>query len=257
MAMIPPRKNAAATDTGTATAEKPVLKGNAKGQPAGETTPGPAAETPAPAPETETSTAVAAAPAAGAVSTRVASKLRDVIADTFKDAFKVEWNTLHRVQANQGNFLDLEKNKESMGAEMVFELMSYQANWQISPGTDNPADVEYVRYSNDGVMTTQGEPCMEFLAQLKESNYTEAKMTERCTLAGTVQQAGHPLDGQLIQIDLPGTSKQMFDRYRMQVTLDVSRGLRTEDKVNPIRLRCKVQNRGNFSWTVVEFSYAV
>jgi hypothetical protein len=247
MAMIP---------KATAQAEKPVLKGNVKH--AEETTPGPAASTPGPAAvaAAPVETTAVAIPPAGAVSTNVRKPVVDFLKGNFKDAFKVDWNTLRRIQANQGNFLDLEENKKMLGGVMVFEMMSYQDNWQISPGTDDKSDAEFVRYSNDGVMTQQGENCNQYLAELIESGRTKAKMTQRVTLAGTAILPGSAIDGQLIQIDLSQSSRQLFERFRMQTALDVSRGARTEDQCVPFKMSCKVVSKGDNSWTVVNFDYA-
>lgn len=221
---------------------------------AAQQTPGPAA-----APVEE------AAPAAGAVavqgnrglSTHLAGKPRRVIEENYKDAFKVDWNTLHRIQAVQGSFVDVENNKKEIGKTLMFELLSFQDNYQISPGTDVESDAQYVRYSDDGITTTQGENCAEYIAAMKEAGYEAVKMAKRCTLAGIVHAADDPdMVNQMVQIDLPPTSKNMFDRYQMQASLDVARGVRTEDQLNPLKMTARVQSKGKNSWTVVEFAYA-
>lgn len=208
-----------------------------------------------PAAQSETTDVVVQAPRA--VSTRVVGKPRRVIEENYKDAFKVDWNTLHRIQGLQGSFVDVENNKTEIGKTLTLELLSYQDNWQISPGTDVESDAQYVRYSDDGVLTTQGEPCAEYLAALKEAGYTDAKMGHRCTLAGIIHSADAAnMVGTMVQIDLPPTSKTMFDRYQLQSSLDVARGVRTEDQLGMLKMTAKVATKGRNSWTVVEFDYA-
>ena len=207
----------------------------------------------------------AAAPVAGAVavqgnrglSTHLAGKPRRVMEDLYKDAFKVDWNTLHRIQAVQGSFVDVENNKKEIGKSITLELLSFQDNYQISPGTDVESDAQYVRYSDDGITTTMGENCAEYIAAMKEAGYEAVKMAKRCTLAGIVHVADDPeMVNQMVQIDLPPTSKNMFDRFQMQASLDVARGIRQEDQLNPMKMTARVQSKGKNSWTVVEFAYA-
>lgn len=227
------------------------------------------AATPAPAPaSTQTaappasdapaaSTQTAIAPAANR-SVVVAGRPVNVIAENFKDKLRVEWNTLHRIQANNGNFLDLEANKTSLGDEITLNMMTFQDNWQISPGVDDPDATQYVRYSDDGKVTKQGEDCQEYLAALKAAGYTEAKMTPRVTIAGELAAAAKSsnLVGTLVQIDLSQTSKALFDRHQMQVALDVSRNKVNVDTVGTLKMTAKVMSgKGNRTWTTVEFGY--
>jgi hypothetical protein len=135
--------------------------------------------------------------------------------------------------------------------------MTYQDNWQISPGTDDAADTQHVRYSDDGKFTKQGEDCNEYLQALKDAGYTEAKMSQRVTMAGEILDcpgAQHFI-GKLIQIDLSTTSKNMFDRFQFQSALDVARGKKTAEDVGVLKLTAKPTSKGNFNWTQVEFDY--
>lgn len=237
------------------------------------------ASTPAPSPQTATAQAAAevAAPipgpaaevSQGAVAVKPSGGMVvgvgrpvDVVKEMFHNALgQLQWNTLHRVQANQGNFLDLEQGKASIAQEIHLELMSYQANWQISPGTDDPDDIQYVRYSDDGKTTTQGEDCMEFLKGLKEANYDKAKLSERCVLAGRIiaipSNPNHPMVGELIQIDLPNTSKQQYDRYRFKVSLDVREGKYDAAAAGLMKLKARTTTANKLTWTVVDFERLV
>jgi hypothetical protein len=186
----------------------------------------------------------------------------DVVKETFHNALgQLAWNTLHRIQANQGNFLDLEAGKASIAPEIHLELMSYQANWQISPGTDEADDIQYVRYSDDGKTTTQGEDCMEFLKGLKDAGYDKAKLSERCVLAGRIiaipSNPNHAMVGELIQIDLPNTSKQQFDRYRFKTSLDVREGKYTAAETGVFKMKARSTTQNKLSWTVVDFERLV
>lgn len=254
MVMIPQTKTAAAAAT-----SKPSIPAKAVAAP----TPGPAAETvneTASAPAEAPAEAAAPAPTTTAVAPRpanavaMAGRPRDLITETFKNAFTVDWNTLNRIQASNGNFLDVELNKQAIGQEITLEIMSFQDHWQISPGTDDDNDAQYVRYSDDGKLTTEGEDCNEYLAALKVAGYDGAKMTQRLVLAGNIVGGSH--DGKLVQINLPPTSKAMFDRFRMQASIDIAKAKRTPDDLRTLKLKAMVETKGKNSWTKVAFDYA-
>jgi hypothetical protein len=255
MAMIPrkaPDANAAAAAAPTATAPAPAAA---------------PAQAAAPAAAPADSTAVAtASPTAGAVSTRVAVKPRNAIEEGFKNKMVLEWNTLHRIQANQGNFLDKEASGQSFGSVIVAQLMSYQPSWQISPGTDDAADAELVRYSDDGITTNKGEDCKEYLAALIESNRDKAKMSARYQMALVIEET--PMDptgamvNKIVQIDLSATSKNAFDQFMLENGYKESRGMITKEVAESGRLKMTAKVKNNtvkgrtLSWTVVQFENA-
>lgn len=256
MPMIPKRPEGTATPETAPAKGKPSIPSRAAAAPAApaattENVAGPAASDVS---EPVTTTAVAAV-ASSAVVARVAGRPVDVITRDFKNVLKVEWNTLRRLQANNGNFLDLEAGKKALGSRMIIELLSYQDNWQVSPGTDDPNDTQYVRYSDDGVTTTQGEPVAEYVQAMKEAGYTDCKVGQRCTLAFIVH--GGDLDGVMCQMDLAPTSKTQFDRHRMQTALDVGNKRRDEVDVRFMALAAEpTTGAGNRTWTLAKFGYA-
>lgn len=251
MVMIP-KKGSKATEEAVKT-QAPAAP------PAAQAPAAPAVEAAAPVEATPAPTPAPAVPAIQrSTSVAVAGKAVDVLAENYKNALRVDWNTLHRLQANNGNFLDLENNKKALGSEMVLEIMSFQDNWQISPGVSDPDAAQYVRYSDDGRTTNQGEDCVEYLAALKEAGYQDAKLTQRVTLAGVVESMrdASEMEGKMIQIDLSQTSRGMFDRHRFQIALDIQKGRRNADTINRVKMKCNVQSRGANSWTTVAFDYA-
>lgn len=205
--------------------------------------------------------ATVAEPAAGAVSTRVAKKLRDPIKLTFENKMKLEWNTLHRIMVTQGNFVDKENSNTAFGGEIVAQLMSYQASWQISPGTDNPGDAEHVRYSDDGQFTNKGEDCKEYLNALLTQGYPQAKMSERYQMALVIEQAvgGRHMEGKIVQIDLSQTSKNAFDQFRLEVGYAESRGTITPEAAESglVKMIARVKSANgkgrSINWTQVAF----
>lgn len=205
---------------------------------------------------------VPAPAAAGTVSTKVAKKQRNAIEENFKGKVPLEWNTLPRIQANQGNFLDLEANKAPFGNTIVVQIMSYQPSWQCSPGTDDPNDLQYVRYSDDGETTTKGENLKAHLASLIEANYDKAKISARYLIGMVIEETpGDPTGrmlGKLVQIDMSETSKKAFDAFMMQTSFQEAKGMITPEVAESgrIKMTANVTSRGNFSWTKIDFAHA-
>jgi hypothetical protein len=263
MVMIPKKKDAAASAAAIAAASAAA---NPAAAAAATTnlTPGPAAETvtvtttvtdTAPIASMAT-TAVAVAAPAGALSTSIRGKPVDVLQRDYKDALTLDWNTLHRIQFNQGSVLDKENSNKSLGQVVEIEMLSWQDSYQISPGTQDSDATEHVRYSDDGVTTNKGENCQEYLAALKEAGYEDAKMTKRVVIGGVLTVCNDPaMVGKMVQTDLSQTSKSQFDRHRMQVAMDISKGLRDENSSRFLKMTATPQSKGTTNWTIAVFGY--
>lgn len=202
-----------------------------------------------------TSTAVAAAkPHAVALAT---TKLVPVL-DGLLNAFKVEYNTLPRLQVNQGSYLLFDKNKKSLGSMVQFQLLSFQANWVISPGTDGDEGLEHVKYSDDGKITKDGRDCFEYLEDLKKE-FPKASMKERCVLVVELLGSNGDEKGieeeynKLYQVDLAPSSKNKFDAYKAQTAFYCTRGSLTADQAVRIQSKVTTQTKGKLTWSVADF----
>ncbi len=215
--------------------------------------PAPAA-TPAPAPAS-TSTAVAAAPAAGAVVESSNVSMMNHI-ETFKNRYKVEWNTLIRLQANNGQFINKDAKNASLGDVIQMQLLSYQDSWQVSPGSDAAEAKELVRYSDDGETTTKGENIQEHIRKCHELGYTKAKLDFRVMLVGvllaTTKDGGKAIN-ELVQIDLSATSRSEFDRYRLGTAFKIGRGMLTKQAAEIMTMTAEIASGKDKTWTKVLF----
>jgi hypothetical protein len=246
-----------------APADGAPLKGGAKfeadpgegaaGKPAAEAEVKPQVQTAAETPAASTGTAVAER-ASGAIAPTSLKMVDFVMA--CKDRYKVDWNTLDRVQANNGSFLDLGDNKKTMGDTIQLRLLSWQDSYQISPGSDAEEAKQYVRYSHDGVTTTQGENIAEYVQRLKANGYPAAKCDHRVVICGELVGSSKDsrLVGSLVQLDLSATSKQEFDKYQINTAFKLGRGLVTQDAVELMTMKAEVASgKNNRSWTIVKF----
>lgn len=199
-----------------------------------------------------------AVPKSTAVGATRSTKLVNVLED-LKDSLKVDYNTLPNLQINQGNWL-LREGKKPLGDVVDFELLSYQDQWVISPGADGDEAAEFVRYSNDGVTTSMGENCNDYVNQLHNADYPDAAMKQRCVLVlnllAVSKKGNEALLDTLYQVDLPPSSKSKFDAYRAQASFHVARGKKTADQAVVMKSSVSVVSKGNNSWSVADFTYS-
>lgn len=206
-----------------------------------------------------TKTSSTTALAAGGKSTALVASKSTALADIFKpmeDAFHVDWNTLESLKANQGQFLS-KSDSQSLGPVIGFELLSYQKQFVISPGTEDEEDSVHVRYSDDGITCTSGEDCKEYLQSLLDTgDFPKAKMTERVVLVGCVFDPGTKpaFKDKLMQISLPPTSKALFERFKLQASFNIGRGNWSPDNMSRMRMTCEVQSKNKNDWTQVNFT---
>lgn len=201
------------------------------------------------------STAVAPqAPRAVATAKSVATQ--NVLSDK-KDAFYVEFDSMPRIAAEQGSFTVKDSSEADLGPEIKIELMSYQESWVASPN-DKKADVELVKYSDDGVTSKDGVDLQAHIADLKEQGYDKAKIAHRCIIVGELLSAGPggaDLTGNLVQIDLPETGRRSFNAYALQASWAVGKGRKTAAEAANLTLKAvKEKSRNNEVYTKIVIS---
>lgn len=222
----------------------------------------PAAAAPAPAPTP------AAAPAAPSQATALVAQVPRSLAvanlqaghqfmDSLKDALRVEWDTLTRMKANQGR---ISADKINFGEWVELQLLSWQDNWLVSPGSDADEAKAFAKYSDDGkVIKDTGEDINVYLKRLQDLGYKDARVGKRCVLAFELLDCEKDAEvdvGTLFQTDLAPTSRASFERYRIQAALDIGKGRATGDDVICIRATATVKTGGGGSkeYTMLEFS---
>lgn len=172
-----------------------------------------------------------------------------------KDKFTVQYDSLAQLQASQGQFMDRESGL-SLGAELLFELLSFQEQFVVTPN-DNRATKEVVRYSSDGITCSDGTDVKQHLADLRELGWANARVNARYIIVGSLLAAEKvdSMDGTLVQIDLSPKSRSQFDRYLIQSAYDLAKGLITEAQSTVLDLTAQVaKNAKGDIYTVVKFN---
>lgn len=205
---------------------------------------------------TTTSTASTAVAEAKTSAVTTVHKVDLRVMDQYKDAMKVEYNTLNQVIATNGNFVDRE-TKTVLGDTVVFTLLSFQDSYVVSPNDDNASD-DVVRYSDDGVICSDGTNVQDHLAFLKENGFLKASLKQRAVVVAAIESAAKTdkFNGQLVQFDLSPSSRTMWKRYTANVAYALSVGTTTAEKVSRVKAETTIQQSGANTFTQVVFNTA-
>lgn len=202
------------------------------------------------APTSAPAVAATQSPAAGAL-----AQARDAF-DQFRNALPVEYNTLDQIIASNGNFVERE-TKTALGDTVHFDLLSFQDSFVVSPEDDN-APGEIVRYSNDGVVCSDGSDVKEHLYWLQQNGYPKARLKQRVVVVGAVTSAAKTdkFNGQLVQFDLSPASRTLWQRFAISAAYGLTTGRVTAAQVSKVKAEALLKSRGNDTYTVASFSTA-
>ena len=191
--------------------------------------------------------------ALGAVRT-MANPLGDL-----KNALTVDYNTLEQVIATNGNFM-LRENDKVLGDEVLFEVLSHQDSWVVSP-EDQKAPIEVVKFSNDGLVCTDGTAVAEHLIFLRTNGYPRAKLKQRAVVVGALMKTSKPVDmveGTLVQFDLSPASRTQWDRFTANTAFQVKMGKFKSDQVTKVRATTEIaKGPDNSTYTLAKFAVTV
>lgn len=206
------------------------------------------------APATQASAAVAVVkPANTAVA--IAQHMEKLTA--YRDALHVDYNTLDQIIATNGNFVDRE-SKKVLGDTVVFELLSYQDSYVVSPEDDDaPNDV--VRYSDDGVTCSDGTDVQEHLVWLKANGYPKARLKQRVVVVGGVESAAKSADfnDKLVQFDVAPSSRVQWQRYLANTAYLMKKGTLVAGDSQRIKVEAVLSNSSNNdTFTLMKFTAA-
>ena len=177
------------------------------------------------------------------------------VVKNLKDQYPVQYDSLAQITASQGRFADRETGT-NLGSELLFELLSYQDQYVVSPN-DDKAGKELVKYSADGVTCSDGTDVKTYVNDLREMGWKNARVNSRYVIVGALNAAekSEAFDGLLMQIDLSPKSKSQFDRYLIQSAFDLAKGKITEEQAKLVDIIAEVAtNTANQSYTICKFS---
>lgn len=226
-------------------------------KPASQTTPAfesedgaaPAADTPSSASAGEANTAVTK-PAPTAVAT--VGAFSDVFKQ-FHNALPVSIGDTLRLKTGSGVIRD--ENALNYGAWIKLELMSWQEFWTISPGDDSAEAKETVRYSADGVtIDSTGESVDEYVEFLRTEGYDDARKKKYTLVVGYLEAADKPVDtvGQVVSVSLSPKSAELFNRFRLNKSVRLARGVDKPEAVGTLFIRVRSESKNGKDYTLLE-----
>lgn len=184
-----------------------------------------------------------------------------------QDAMPVDYDTLPKIELKASGFtLEMDGVKVSFGDTLVFEVMSYQASFVVSPGVSGAEASALVKYSDDGKFTKDGRSCTEYLNELLQ-DYPNASIKERCVVVfdlvgapNAAKDVSEYFESRPFQIDLPPTSRKNFHSYFTVANFLVTKGRLPKDRVQFVKARVS-EKRGlvkgaKTDWAEAAFSAA-
>ena len=154
----------------------------------------------------------------------------------FKDAFRVEYDSLPGIGASQGSFA-FKDNDSELGNEIQLQLLSHQESWACGPN-DNKADKDLVKYADNPTTSRDGVNLQAHLEDLKEQGFSKAKIAHRCIIVGELlaTKGDQGRIGELVQIDLPDSGRKSFNTYSLQASYAVAKGRKTVEESTVMKL---------------------
>ena len=169
--------------------------------------------------------------------TTASAVMKTNVISGLKDAFRVEFDSLPAIGASQGTF-SLKADDTDIGNQISIQLLSYQESFVASPN-DTKADVELVKYSDDGVTSRDGVNLLAHVEDLKAQGYGKAKINHRNVLVGELLSTSVECDkvGELVMIDLPDSGRRAFNTYTLQASYAVAKGRKTPEEAAILTLK--------------------
>jgi hypothetical protein len=203
-----------------------------------------------------TTTAVAVAKPQAPSAAAQFSSATDVIS-SLKNAMPVTFDMLIPLIATNGNVCK-RSDKKPVGDQVIFELMSWQDSYVVSPNDDRgPKDC--VRYSDDGIVCSDGTLVADHLAYLRSLGFAKASCKQRAVVVGSIISCSRTkeLDDELVQFDLSPQSRAAFLNYALGCVNKLRLGKLTSEQVTKIRATAEVVSMGGNPFTKLLFSAAV
>lgn len=175
------------------------------------------------------------------------------------DPGSLDFNTFPRVTVGLDGFSD--DTGRDLGKTIKIEVMSYNARFVASPGTDDEAAKKLVRYSLDGKTIDSsgddnGMSVHEYIRELKEVHgMKDAALKEYQAIYGFLTYANDadiaPEDFEIIALQVPPQSRALFTRHQMTHGIKVQRG--TVQPSDIVVCRQSKQKGGNKTFALINF----
>lgn len=209
---------------------------------------------PSPADKVKVAATVAVAKAQNTAVGAVSNKFQAALGNYENALPAVDFGVLPRLKGSNGLIMDADNAK--LGAEIQMTLISFNDQFVITPGVDDPAATKFVKYSLDGVtIDSTGQSVAEYIKVLKEvEGYEDADMKKYCEVIGILNSSEKESEhlGNMVQVSLSPQSRKSFEAYRLQQSVKIQMGRATEEGSEELTLRAVVKTMGNYTFTILQ-----
>lgn len=168
----------------------------------------------------------------------------------------IDFGVLPRLKGSNGMIMDGDNSK--LGAEVRITLISFNDQYVITPGVDDPAATKFVKYSADGItIDSTGQSVASYIQQLKDvDGYEDADVKKYCEVIGILNKAEKETEhvGNMVQLSLSPQSRKSFEAYRLQQSVKIKMGRATEEGSEELVFRAVVKTMGNYTFTILQAS---
>lgn len=240
---------AAAADSKTVATQEPVAPGKFETDEITKATPA----------QVEAAGVAAGTAIANAKSTAVAAPrgpMKTVLQDLRGALPAVDFGVLPRLIGSNGNVLD--SDKKPLGGWVKLKLISWDAQFVVSPGDDSDEAKALVRYSRDGVTIDEtGEDVKAYLERLRTvEGFTDASVKEYCELIGILEASEKANDavGGMVQVSLSPQSRKGFEAYRLQRSVLVQMGRTQAEGSENLKITAELKTFGSNTFTLLKIA---
>jgi hypothetical protein len=168
----------------------------------------------------------------------------------------MEFGTLPRLTGAQGKISAKESGKKvDLGESIDLTLLSYNDEYQVSPGEDSDDATKLVRYSLDGqIIDGTGEKVSEYLEKLRTvDGYTDAKVKRYVQLVGILERSDKKSDyvGNMVQVSLSPQAAKAWDAFMAQGSVRYARNKWDGAGADLITVRAESRSNGKNDFTLL------
>ncbi|ADH85708.1 hypothetical protein [Desulfurivibrio alkaliphilus] len=173
------------------------------------------------------------------------AKTQRLLFDDKKNQYVAEFGTLPHLQASNGNVMD--NNGKLLGYYVDIQIVSLNDIYIVGP-CDNKAPADLVRRSYDNKFFADRpsfpsfpnipvETVGEYIQELKAA-WPNAASKRYQEVIAVLHGSAKPTEliGQLVLLELSPSSVKKFEKFRLQMTLQLASGLVTEDQLEVLRI---------------------
>jgi hypothetical protein len=171
---------------------------------------------------------------------------------------ELEFGSIPRYTASNGQILN--SDKKSIGTWAQFEPVSFNDLYMLAPGANDDEAKDYLKFSYDGEICTDGATTMEAALQdAKSAGYKDASVKKYVELFGILLSGeklpdGSPELGKLVMFSLSPQSVKKWNGFKVQSAVSLKMRRIKEEDMKVVTAEVLVQTFGDNTFSCFDFS---